>query len=254
MSRPLRIDFNCDLGEGCGDDAAIAPHISSASLACGFHAGGPLQMREAVTVCLRHGVAVGAHPSLPDREGFGRRVLATTPEQVHADTLYQLGALAAFVRAAGGRLHHAKPHGALYNLAARDAAIAEAVATAVRDFDPDLILYGLAHSALTAAGERAGLRVAHEVFAERRYEADGTLTPRGQPGALIDSLDEALAQVRGMLREGIVVARTGERVPIRADTLCLHGDRPDAAAFARALREALQAEGFGIAPPFSAPD
>lgn len=254
MSRPLRIDFNCDLGEGCGDDGMIAPHISSASLACGFHAGDPMLMREAVRTCLAHDVAIGAHPSLLDREGFGRRELAVTPDQVYAQTLYQLGSLGALVHAAGARMHHAKPHGALYNLAARDPAIAEAIAAAVRDFDPDLILYGLAHSALTAAGDRAGLRVAHEVFAERRYEADGLLTPRGQPGAVIDSLDEALTQVRGMLREGIVVARTGERVPIRADTLCLHGDRPDAAAFARALREALQAEGVSVAAPFHAPD
>lgn len=243
---PLRIDFNCDLGEGC-DDAGTVPWISSASLACGVHAGGPETMREAVALCLRHGVAIGAHPSLADREGFGRRPLATTPDQVYALTLYQAGALEAFARAAGGRLHHLKPHGALYNLAATDAAIAEAIARAVRDFDHRLILYGLANSALTRAGENAGLRVAHEVFAERRYRADGTLVPRGEPDAVIGGLDEALAQVRTMLREGVVIARGGERVPIRADTVCLHGDRPDAAEFARALRQALETEGVTVA-------
>lgn len=253
MPVPLRLDFNCDLGEGCGDDAAIAPHVSSASLACGFHAGDPVLMREAVRTCLAHGVAIGAHPSLPDREGFGRRELSVTPDEVYAHTLYQLGSLGALVHAAGARMRHVKPHGALYNLAARDPAIAAAIAAAVRDFDPGLVLFGLARSALTDAGERAGLRVAHEVFAERRYEADGTLTPRGLHGAVIDTLEEALAQVRTMLREGVVIARTGERVPIRADTLCLHGDRPDAAAFARALREALQAEGVTVAAPLHAP-
>lgn len=249
MPTALRIDFNCDLGEGCGGDAAIVPWISSASLACGFHAGGPETMRAAVALCLRHGVAIGAHPSLADREGFGRRMLEATPEQVYALTLYQAGALEAFVRAAGGRLHHLKPHGALYNLAAADAAIAEAIACAVRDFDRGLILYGLANSALTRAGESAGLRVVHEVFAERRYRADGSLVPRGEPGAVIRGLDEALAQVRAMLREGVVVADSGERVPIRADTLCLHGDRADAAAFARALRGALEAERVEVRAP-----
>lgn len=243
------IDFNCDLGEGCGDDAAILPLISSASLACGFHAGGPDQMLAAVDACLAHGVAIGAHPSLPDREGFGRRELSIAPAQAHALTLYQLGALEAFVRRAGGRLHHVKPHGALYNLAARDRELADAIASAVREFDPRLRLYGLANSALTAAGDAAGLRVAHEVFAERRYEASGQLTPRTHAAAVIENVEEAVEQVRRMVREGHVVARTGERVPIRADTVCLHGDRPDAAAFARALREALEAENIAVRSP-----
>lgn len=242
------IDFNADLGEG-GDDAALVPCLSSASIACGFHAGDPETMRDTVALCLAHGVAIGAHPSLADREGFGRRELPVTPGQAHALVLYQVGALAAIAGAAGARLAHVKPHGALYNLAARDEALAEAVAQAVRDFDPGLRLFGLANSALTRAGERLGLAVAHEAFAERSYEADGRLSPRGTPGAVLATLDESLAQVRRLLREGCVIARTGERVALRADTLCLHGDRADASAFARGLRDTLLGEGWQVRAP-----
>lgn len=241
MSAARRIDFNADLGEGC-DDAALLPYLSSASIACGMHAGNAALMRDSVALCLAQGVAIGAHPSLDDRENFGRRELAITPNDAHALVLYQVGALAAITRAAGSRLAHVKPHGALYNMAARDALLADAIASAVRDFDPSLWLFGLAGSALTAAGERLGLRVAHEVFAERRYEADGRLTPRSQADAVIETLEDSIAQVKTMLGAGVVVARTGERVPVRADTLCLHGDRPDAADFARGLHAALTAE------------
>ncbi len=240
-----RIDFNCDLGEG-GGDAAVLPYLSSANIACGFHAGDPSSMRSTLQLCLDHGVAIGAHPSLFDREGFGRRELDVTAAQAHALVLYQVGAMQALARASGAALHHVKPHGALYNLSARDADIADAIARAVRDADPDLILVGLAASESTAAGERLGLRVAHEVFAERRYEADGRLTPRGTAGAVIEDLGDSLAQVRQLLRDGSVTTRTGERLPLRADTLCLHGDRPDAAEFARALHGALRAEGIAI--------
>lgn len=243
-----RIDFNCDLGEGM-DDAAILPFISSASVACGFHAGGPATMRDTVQLCLQHGVAIGAHPSHQDREHFGRRELPIEPHDAYALVLYQLGALDAIARATGAVLQHVKPHGALYNQAARDPALAEAIASAVRDHDARLILYGLSGSALPAAGLRLGLHVVHEVFAERRYEADATLTPRSIPGASIDDLASASAQVLQLLREGSVTARTGERVPLRADSLCLHGDRPDAAAFARVLRETLLAAGCAIAAP-----
>jgi len=247
-----RIDFNCDLGEGC-DDAAVLPFLSSANIACGFHAGDPGSMQTTLALCLDHDVAIGAHPSLFDREGFGRRELDVTAMQAHALVLYQVGAMQALARAAGSALHHVKPHGALYNLSARSPDIADAIARAVRDADPALILVGLAASESTAAGERLGLRVAHEVFAERRYEADGRLTPRAMAGAVIENLDEALAQVRQLLRDGSVTTRTGERLPLRADTLCLHGDRPDAAEFARALHQALRAEGveiraFGASP------
>ena len=244
-----RIDFNCDLGEGCGDDAAIVPCISSASIATGGHAGDARSMREAVALCLRHGVAIGAHPSFLDRAHFGRRELSLPPAEIHSLVRTQVELLAALCTESGTTLAHVKPHGALYNLAARDAGTAEAIAHAVHDCDPRLWLYALAGSELARAGARLGLPVAQEVFAERAYAADGGLVPRGQPGAVIDHLDAALAQMRGMLRKGFVSSIDGHAVPIRADTLCLHGDREDAAAFATALRDALRAEGFAILSP-----
>ena len=246
---PERIDFNCDLGEGCGDDAAIVPLVSSASIACGGHAGDDATMRAAVALCLRNGVAIGAHPSFVDREHFGRRELDLGVGAIHVLVLAQVRRLGAICAAAGARLRHVKPHGALYNLAARDAGVADAIASAVRAVDPALWLYALSGSALADAGRLAGLSVAEEAFAERGYTPDGRLAPRGQPGAVIDDLDASLAQVRTMLREHVVVAIDGSRVPLRADTLCLHGDRPDAARFAAALRAALEAEGVAIAPP-----
>jgi UPF0271 protein len=243
------LDFNCDLGEGCGQDAAIVPHISSASIACGAHAGDAATMRESVALCLAHGVAIGAHPSFEDREHFGRRELALPVAEIHALVARQIAMLASICAEVGTRLHHAKPHGALYNLAARDRGVADAIAAAMREADPSLILYGLANSELTAAGEAAGLRVAHEAFAERAYDADGRLAPRGTPGAVIEGFEDALAQVRDFVRNGVVIARDGTRIPIRADTLCLHGDRADAAEFACGLRAALEAEGIAIRAP-----
>ena len=243
------LDFNCDMGEGCGQDAAIVPHISSASIACGAHAGAAVTILEAVSLCLAHGVAIGAHPSFEDREHFGRRGLALAPAEIHALVTRQIAIMAKACSEAGARLHHVKPHGALYNLAARDRDVAVAIADAVHEADPMLMLYGLANSELTAAGEAAGLRVAHEAFAERAYDANGRLAPRGTPGAVIEGFDDALAQVRDFVRNGIVVARDGTRVPIRADTLCLHGDRADAAEFARGLRMALEAEDVSIHAP-----
>lgn len=242
------LDFNCDLGEGCGDDAAIIPMLSSANIACGFHAGDAQSMHDTIALCRQHGVAIGAHPSLLDREGFGRRELPVTAESAYAITLEQLQALASVASAQGARVRHLKPHGALYNIAARERPIADAIAAATRDFDRDLWLVGLSGSALTTAGEAAGLQVAHEAFAERRYEADGRLTPRSRPDAVIHDLDESLQQVRALVREGVVIARTGERVAMRMDTLCLHGDRADAAAFASALRDTLHGEGVRIRP------
>ena len=246
MSNAARIDFNCDLGEGIGDDAAILPFVSSASIACGFHAGSPQTMQATVALCLANGVAIGAHPAFQDRENFGRTAQDISANDAYALTLYQVAALDGFTRAAGARLRHVKPHGAFYNQAARDRDLAEAIATAVRDHDPRLILYGLAGSALTSAGETLGLQVAHEAFAERRYEADGTLTPRSLPDASIEDVATAAAQVRRILQHGAVIARTGERVPLRADSICLHGDRPDAPVFARGLRAAIESSGFTI--------
>jgi 5-oxoprolinase (ATP-hydrolysing) subunit A len=243
------IDFNCDLGEGVGDDAALMPFISSASIACGFHAGTPELMRETVKLCGEHGIAIGAHPSFADRENFGRIAQSVSPAEVYALTLYQIGALNAFVRAAGLRLNHVKPHGALYNLAARNRATADAVATAIRDHDADLILYGLAASALTDAGTAIGLQVVHEAFAERRYEADATLTPRSRADASIDDPADAVAQATLLLRDDVVIARTGERLGLHADSLCLHGDRSDAVGFARELRAAIEKAGFQVRAP-----
>lgn len=244
--RAPRIDFNCDLGEGCGDDAAILPLITSASIACGGHAGDDASMRATLRLCRVHGVAAGGHPGFDDREHFGRRELALSATAVVASVTAQLRRIAAIAADEGVALAHVKPHGALYNLAARDANVARAIAEAVAAFDPALVLFGLSGSALTAAGERAGLRVAHEVFAERGYGADGRLLPRGTPGAVIDSLEGAVAQARRLATRGEVVAAGGVTLRLRADTLCLHGDRADAAAFARALRAALDADGVQV--------
>lgn len=244
-----RIDFNCDLGEGGGHDAAIAPHVSSASLACGGHAGDGQTMATAIALCLRHGVAIGAHPSFEDREHFGRRELPVAADAVHTLVQPQIARLAAACDAAGTRLRHVKPHGALYNLAARDAAIAAAVADAVAAIDRRLWLYAASGSELERAGRRAGLEVAAEVFAERRYQADGRLMPRTTPGAVIAGEQDALAQLRSILRQGRATAGDGSTVALRAQTVCLHGDRPDAARLAASLRAALEREGIQVRPP-----
>jgi UPF0271 protein len=244
-----QLDFNCDLGEGCGSDAAIVPLISSASIACGGHAGDAMTMRETAGLCMQHGVAIGAHPSFEDPVNFGRSELPLPPAEIHALVTRQIARLASVCSEAGAKLHHVKPHGALYNLAARERTVADAIASAIHAFDPALILYGLSGSCLTDAGNSIGLRVAHEVFAERAYDADGQLAPRGTPGAVIDDLEASLSQVRLLLRDGVVIARDGANVRLRADTLCLHGDRADAAGFALALRKTLEAEGIVIRTP-----
>lgn len=247
----LRVDLNCDMGESfgiwrLGDDEAVLPYITSANIACGFHAGDPSTMRRTVRMALDQGVAVGAHPGLPDLLGFGRRNLAITPEEAYDLVVYQVGALAAFVKAEGGRLQHVKPHGALYNMAAKDRALAEAIAAAVAAVDPDLILFGLAGSELVRAGERAGLRVAAEAFADRTYQADGSLTPRRMPGAVIDDPNRAAEQVIRLVKEGKVRAAGGTDVAVRADTVCLHGDGARAVELARAIRARLEAEGIAV--------
>jgi UPF0271 protein len=242
------IDLNADLGEGY-DDAAVMPHISSANIACGFHAGDAQTMRRTVELCTGHGVAIGAHPSLPDLQGFGRREMRISPDEVYAQTLYQIGALSAFAQAAGKKLHHVKPHGALYNMAARDRALADAIAKAVRDSDPELILVGLAASASIAAARDAGLACAQEAFCDRRYRADGSLTPRSQPGSVLEDIGEAIAQAVSIATRGEAIADDGSRLRIEADTLCVHGDRADAGEFARRLREALEDQGLRVAAP-----
>jgi UPF0271 protein len=244
----MHVDLNADLGEGAPDDAELLTLVSSANIACGWHAGDARLMQATVTAALARGVAIGAHPSYLDREHFGRREMQLAPADVRADLIYQIGALDALVRAAGGQLHHVKPHGALYNQAARDPVLADAVASAVLDVDPSLALYGLAGSELLRAAERAGLRAVAEVFADRGYRADGSLVPRSQPGALIHDSDEAVARTLRMVRDGSVVAITGETVPLQAQTVCLHGDGPHALAFARALHAALTEAGVQLRP------
>ncbi|NVO86822.1 LamB/YcsF family protein [Hymenobacter terrestris] len=254
MNPTLTIDLNCDLGESfgaysLGQDEAILPLITSANIACGYHAGDPAVMKHTVRRALHHGVALGAHPGLPDLVGFGRREMAISPEEAYDMTVYQIGALLAFVRAEGGTLHHVKPHGALYNMAAVNPALAEALAEAVYRVVPEACLYGLAGSALPRAAEKLGLRTAHEVFADRSYQPDGTLTPRRQPGALLTDPAEGEAQVLRMVREGRVRAQSGEDVVIRADTVCLHGDGPHALEFAQRLRAALAAADVTVQTP-----
>jgi UPF0271 protein len=249
-----RIDLNCDLGESfgawrMGDDDALLALISSASIACGFHAGDPSIMQYTVQQAMTHGVAIGAHVSLPDLQGFGRREMRVTPAEVHAMTLYQIGALHAFVHAAGAQLAHVKPHGALYNMAARERPLADAIADAVQRFGPQLRLFGLAGSALIDAGHAIGLPVAAEAFADRRYLADGSLQPRGETGAVIDDAGQAVAQAVGIARDGFVMAVGDQRVPLQADSLCLHGDGAHALAFAAQLRDALKTAGLRIAAP-----
>ena len=242
------IDFNCDLGEGCGDDARILPLVSSANIACGGHAGDEATMQATLRLCREHGVAAGAHPGHEDREGFGRRALDLPPAGIAALVTRQLGRLADLAALEGVRLVHVKPHGALYNQAARTPAIAAAIARAVAAFDPSLVLVGLSGSALPAAGEAAGLRVAHEVFAERGYGADGRLLARGTPGAVLESREAVVSQALALAAGTGLQCADGTRLFPRADTLCLHGDRPDAAGLARVLRGALEEAGIRLRP------
>ena len=234
----MHIDLNADLGEGCGNDEALLALISSANVACGWHAGDAGTMRQTVAWAIEHGVAIGAHPSYPDRDNFGRTEMQRDPEDVYADVLYQIGALAGIVHAQGGRLAHVKPHGALYNQAARDPVQAEAIVRAVRDFDTDLTFFGLAGSAMVRVAREAGLKVKEEVFADRGYNPDGSLVKRGTPGALHEDEEAALAQTLSMVREQRVRAIDGSWVPIRAETVCLHGDGAHAVAQAHGSRSA----------------
>ncbi|MDB6170082.1 MAG: LamB/YcsF family protein [Verrucomicrobia bacterium] len=237
------IDLNCDLGEGFAHDAALMSLVTSANIACGAHAGDDTTMREAVRLAQQRGAAIGAHPGFSDRENFGRRELRLTEEALRTLITAQLSSLARFAP-----LHHVKPHGGLYNLAARDAATAEAVATTVADWDDGLILYALAGSALAEAGRRRGLRVAGEVFADRTYQRDGTLTPRASADALITDEQRAVDQVLGMVRDGIVRATDGTEIAIVADTICVHGDGARAVEFARRLNLELTRAGFLLKP------
>lgn len=245
------IDLNCDMGEGfdvsaSSADEALMQHITSANIACAAHAGNPSVMDATVLLAKKYGVAVGAHPGFPDKEGFGRRDTQMSPHEIYCSVAYQIGALDAFCSVNGVEMQHVKPHGALYNLAARDAQVAESIAKAVYDVNPGLILYGLAGSLLVSVGRQIGLSVASEVFADRTYQSDGALTPRAETGAMIEEVDVAVNQVRTMIDKGYVEAVDEIHVELQADTVCIHGDGAHAVNFARKLRVGLRDVGVVV--------
>jgi len=255
MSERARIDLNADAGESfgpwrMGSDEALFPSLTSVNLACGFHAGDPGTIRRTVELAVAHDVAVGAHPGFPDRVGFGRRDLRVTPDELHDDVLYQLGALEAFVRTVGRRLHHVKPHGAMHHLLVRDADAADAVARAIASFDrslPFVVLAGPAGSVMRRAAEAYDLPVVLEAFPDRGYLADGRLAPRDRPGAIVHHPDEVAERAVAIATRGAIDALDGGTVPVAADTLCIHGDTPTAAATALAVRRALDDAGVDVA-------
>ncbi|TCD27013.1 LamB/YcsF family protein [Pedobacter psychrodurus] len=248
------IDLNCDMGEAYGNyampnDEKLMDYISSANIACGFHAGDPTVMHQTVALALKKGVAIGAHPGLPDLQGFGRREMKITANEAYQLTLYQIGALSGFVKAAGSKLHHVKAHGALYNMAAKDTALAKAIVQAVYDFDTGLILYALAGSKMIDEAEKIGIVTASEVFADRSYQDDGLLTPRAADNALITSEEDAVNQVLGFALKQEVRSIDGNRIAVKAETVCLHGDGTHAVAFTKLIAERLKKEGIIIKAP-----
>jgi UPF0271 protein len=245
----LCIDLNADLGECCGSDRELLSLVTSASIACGFHAGDPATMMTTLSAAKQSGVAVGAHPGFADREHFGRRELPVTPEETFALVAYQMGAFAALANAAGLHPQHMKLHGALYNMAARDNALANAVARAVATTDPKLVVFAPSKSSLAQASTSLGLRVAHEFFADRNYLPDGSLIPRTDPDAILNDPSAAAARVIRLLREGVVRTSDGSDLALKADTVCLHGDTPEAVDFAKSLRTALLADGVQLSFP-----
>jgi len=249
----MRLDLNADVGESFGEytlgqDGLLMPSITSASIACGFHAGDPGVMRETIALAQQHGVAVGAHPAFPDLVGFGRREMRATPREVEDFVVYQIGALAAVAAAGGMRLQHVKAHGALYNMAVRDATLADAIARATASVDRSLILFGLPGSELIAAGKRAGLRTAREGFADRAYRPDGTLVRRSEPGAVIEDPESVVNRAISMARDRAVNAIDGSLVALEVETICVHGDTPGAAVLAARIRKALIDAGVSVLP------
>lgn len=250
-----RVDLNCDMGESfgaytIGADEVIMPLITSANIACGFHAGDPQVMIQTVQLAKKHGVSIGAHPGFRDLAGFGRREMKCTPAELYADVLYQVGAMTAVCRSQGAALHHVKPHGALYNMANESVEMSRAIAAAVSAVDQKLVLFALPGSELQKAGEAVGLQVACEVFGDRAYNEDGTLVSRRLPGAVHADPEVAGAQARKMVLEGKVMAVTGKAVPVTAHTICVHGDNPSAVAIIREIRKGLEAEGVVLAAPY----
>lgn len=248
----LSVDLNADLGEGAGHDDELLALVSSANISCGLHAGDPLMLHEAVLSARNRGVAIGAHPSFDDRENFGRREMSLGAEEIFTLVVYQLGALRAVAHSVGAIVQHVKPHGALYNMAARNEEIADAIGRAIVAVDPKLMLYAPGASALSRAAESNELSVVYEVFADRNYLSDGSLVPRDHPQALLYHAEEAAKRVFGMLRDGKVRAIDGSDVPVRADTICVHGDTPAAVEFVLALRRSLLHAGIVVGPPASA--
>jgi UPF0271 protein len=248
-----KIDLNCDMGESygawkMGADAEVMPYITSANIAAGFHAGDPATIRKTVKLAVDHGVAIGAHPSLPDLMGFGRRAMKVSPQDMYDLVVYQAGAVEAFARAAGAKLHHIKCHGALYNMAAVDEGLSDAMARAAKDLG-NVKLYVLSNSLMMKVAQSKGVPVYGEVFADRGYADDGTLTPRDKPGAMIVDPQQSVKQALGMIEEGVVVSLSGKRVPVAPDTLCLHGDQPGAVTFAQTLRKVFKEKGIAVAAP-----
>jgi UPF0271 protein len=252
-TRAVRVDLNADIGESfgiyqAGNDELLLRSITSGSIACGFHAGDPTVMRQTVRHAVRARVAIGAHPGFPDLVGFGRREMKAEPQEIFDFVLYQIGALAAVAKAEGVRLQHVKPHGALYNMSARSREVAEAIARAIASFDETLLLVGLPESELLLAGSRLGLRVAAEAFADRSYEPDGTLTPRHLADSVLSEPGRAAERAVRMVRDHKVVARDGSTLTLQIDTICIHGDTPDAAGLAAAVRMGLEEAGIRVAP------
>ncbi|MDQ6769802.1 MAG: LamB/YcsF family protein [Gemmatimonadota bacterium] len=249
----LTIDLNADLGEGSGrshfpQDEALLDLVSSANIACGFHAGDATTMRDTVRAAKARGIRIGAHPSYPDITGFGRRELGLDPRQIQFHVAYQLRALRDLCSLETARLSYVKPHGALYNRAAKDSAAADAIASAMREVDPSLVLLGLAGSAMARAAERAGVHFASEAFADRAYRRDGSLVPRAEPGAVIHDVEAAVARAITLIKANTVKADDGSTIGVIAQSLCVHGDNPDAAPMLRALRAGLETSGVRIAP------
>lgn len=247
----MKIDLNCDLGEAFGNysfggDHQIIPLITSANIACGFHAGDENVMYETVKLAKENGVGIGAHPGFHDIQGFGRRNMDLSPDEIYTLVAYQIGALSAFCRIHDVKINHVKPHGALYNMGARDKDIAHAIAQAVYDVDPSLILVGLSNTLLVSEAEAVGLKAANEVFADRRYEENGQLVNRKEADAVLTDTDEAIEQVVKMVKENKVIAKTGKEIELKADTICVHGDGAHALEFVSKIRERLTKEGISI--------
>ena len=240
------IDINCDMGEGVGNDELIMPYISSANIACGFHDGDEKTMRRTVELCKQYNVAIGAHPSYPDKENFGRTDMLLHPGEIYEVIVKQVNSLEKIAEENDMAVHHIKPHGALYNMAARDRSLAPFVCLAVLDTDARYILYGLSGSYLIKEGKSHGLKTVNEVFADRTYKDDGSLLPRNKPGALIEDTDKAVAQVLEMVKDGKVTSVSGKKIPIVAETVCIHGDGAHAVEFAKAINQALKKEGIEI--------